>query len=135
MTIANVHIQQVLLRRGNTAQASSYTGPVGEVIIDTDLRTIRVQDGITPGGYLATSSYSSATPPSYPRENMLWYDTTGGRLYIYYRGAWIDASPAGDLLLNANVAQLTSDVANVEIHVSSLDANIGAFETTMFAEI
>ena len=131
MTIANVHIQQVLLRRGNTAQASSYTGPVGEVIIDTDLRTIRVQDGITPGGYLATSSDSSATPPAYPRENMLWYDTTGGRLYIYYHGAWIDASPAGDLLLNANVAQLTSDVANVEIHVSSLDANIGAFETTI----
>jgi hypothetical protein len=50
MTIANVHIQQVLLRRGNTAAASTYTGPIGEVILDTDLHTLRVQDGTTAGG-------------------------------------------------------------------------------------
>jgi hypothetical protein len=50
-------------------------------------------------------------------------------LYIRYDGAWVDASPAGDLELNANVAQLSRDVANVEVHITSLDANIGTFET------
>ena len=127
--MTTTYLKQVLLRRGNTAVSSTYTGPVGEITIDTDLETIRVHDGVTPGGRLATSSYSGTTPPSPPLENMLWYDTTGGRLYVYYSGAWVDASPAGDQELNANVAQLSSDVANVEVHIASLDANIGTFET------
>jgi hypothetical protein len=127
--MTTTYLKQVLLRRGNTAVSSAYTGPVGEITIDTDLETIRVHDGVTPGGRLATSSYSGTTPPASPREDMLWYDTTGGRLYIRYDGAWVDASPPGDLELNANVAQLSRDVANVEVHVTSLDANIGAFET------
>ncbi|CAB4133288.1 hypothetical protein UFOVP257_117 [uncultured Caudovirales phage] len=130
--------KQVLLKRGNTAVSSAYIGPVGEVTVDTDLATIRVHDGVTPGGHLSTSSASGATPPADPRESGLWYDTVGGRLYVYYAGAWVDASPAGDQELNANVANLsaqvtglTSDVANVEAHITSLDANIGTFETTV----
>jgi len=121
--------KQVLLKRGNTAVSSAYTGPVGEVTVDTDLDTIRVHDGVTPGGHLASSSYMGQTPPTSPRENTLWYDEISGRLYIRYNGAWVDASPAGDLLLNANVVSLASNVANVEAHITSLDANIGAFET------
>ena len=121
--------KQVLLKRGNTAVSSAYTGPVGEVTVDTDLDTIRVHDGITPGGHLASSSYMGPTPPVSPRENTLWYDEISGRLYIRYSGAWVDASPAGDLLLNANVISLASNVANVEAHITSLDANIGSFET------
>jgi hypothetical protein len=134
--------KQVLLKRGNSAVSSAYVGPLGEVTVDTDFATIRVHDGVTPGGHLSTSSASSDTPPENPRESTLWYDTVGGRLYVYYAGAWIDASPAGDLLLAANVANLsvlvtglTSDVANVETHIDSLDANIGAFETAFGANI
>lgn len=46
----NVRIQQVLIKRGNTAAASAYTGPLGELLIDTGLKTLRIQDGATPGG-------------------------------------------------------------------------------------
>jgi len=56
MTVANVHIQQVLLRRGNTIQSSSYTGPIGEVILDTDLHTLRIQDGVTTGGVMTLAT-------------------------------------------------------------------------------
>jgi len=52
---AQVLIQQVLLKRGNTAVASAYTGPIGEVVVDTDLHTLRVQDAIEPGGFLVAS--------------------------------------------------------------------------------
>ena len=52
---AQVLIQQVLLKRGNTAVASAYTGPIGEVVIDTDLLTLRVQNAGEPGGYLVAS--------------------------------------------------------------------------------
>jgi len=128
--MTTTYLKQVLLRRGNTAVSSAYTGPVGEVTVDTDLDTIRVHDGVTPGGHLASSSYMGQTPPISPRENTLWYDEIGGRLYIRYNGAWVDASPAGDQELTANVAQLSRDVANVEVRITSLDANIGSFETT-----
>ena len=47
MTVANVLI---LHRRGNLAVSNVYTGPAGEITVDTTLRSIRVHDGVTPGG-------------------------------------------------------------------------------------
>ena len=46
------------MKRGNTAAASTYTGPLGELLVDTGLQTIRIQDGVTPGGMsiLATNA-------------------------------------------------------------------------------
>lgn len=41
---------EVRLRRGNTAQHGSFTGALAEVTVDTDLKTLRVHDGVTPGG-------------------------------------------------------------------------------------
>ena len=49
------------LRRGTTAQHSTFTGLVGEVTIDTDKDTIVVHDGSTAGGYpLAKASEISS---------------------------------------------------------------------------
>ena len=45
-------ISKIVLKRGTTAKAVVYTGPVGEVVVDTDLRSLRVQDNVTPGGVL-----------------------------------------------------------------------------------
>lgn len=38
------------MKRGNTAAASTYVGPLGELLVDTGLQTLRLQDGATPGG-------------------------------------------------------------------------------------
>lgn len=38
-------------KRGTTAQHAAYTGPVGEVTVDTDKDTVVVQDGVTAGGH------------------------------------------------------------------------------------
>ena len=40
----------VQLHRMSTAQAQLYTGPIGELIVDTSSNRILVQDGVTPGG-------------------------------------------------------------------------------------
>lgn len=48
--IANVNVRQILLKRGNTVVSTEYTGPIGELTLDTDLDTVRVHDGITAGG-------------------------------------------------------------------------------------
>ena len=45
-------INKIVLKRGTTATALTYTGPIGEVVVDTDLRSLRVQDNVTPGGVL-----------------------------------------------------------------------------------
>lgn len=47
--------KQVLLKRGNTAVSSAYTGPVGEITLDTDLLQLRVHDGTTQGGWVIPS--------------------------------------------------------------------------------
>jgi hypothetical protein len=47
--------KQVLLKRGNTAVSSTYTGPVGEITLDTDLLQLRVHDGTTQGGWVIPS--------------------------------------------------------------------------------
>jgi hypothetical protein len=42
---------QVQLRRGNTAQTSTFTGATAEITIDTDKETVVVHDGVAAGGY------------------------------------------------------------------------------------
>ena len=49
MTVANV---QILLKRGNTIASSAYTGPLGELTMDTTLKGIRIHDGVRAGGNL-----------------------------------------------------------------------------------
>jgi hypothetical protein len=41
---------KILFKRGTTDKASTYTGQLGEAILDTGLKTLRVQDGVTVGG-------------------------------------------------------------------------------------
>lgn len=53
MTIST---RRLIFLRGNTAASSAFTGLQGELIVDTDLRTIRVQDGVTAGGVLLATS-------------------------------------------------------------------------------
>ena len=43
--------EQLQLRRGNTAAIASFTGAQGEVVVDTTLNELVVQDGSTAGGW------------------------------------------------------------------------------------
>jgi hypothetical protein len=53
---------QVQLRRGTTAQTSTFTGAVAEVTVDTDKKTLVVHDGTTAGGIpLATQANVSSS--------------------------------------------------------------------------
>lgn len=48
--------RQLLIKRLSTVQCLSYTGPMGELVIDTGLKLLRVQDGTTAGGILIPSA-------------------------------------------------------------------------------
>lgn len=53
---------QVQFRRGTTAQNDSFTGAVGELSVDTDVKTIRIHDGSTAGGFsIARSDLSNVS--------------------------------------------------------------------------
>ena len=41
---------QVQFRRGTTLQNNAFTGALGEITVDTDLKTLRIHDGTTAGG-------------------------------------------------------------------------------------
>ena len=42
---------QVQWGRGSTAEVAAYSGPLGEIVVNTDDYTLHVQDGATPGGH------------------------------------------------------------------------------------
>jgi len=50
ITYSNVQVTKVLTLRGNTIQNNRYTGLPGELTVDTEAKTIRIHDGVTPGG-------------------------------------------------------------------------------------
>ena len=57
-------IQQILVKRGNTASISSYTGPLGELVLNTQTNQLVAQDGVTPGWRLYMNSQSVVTNAS-----------------------------------------------------------------------
>jgi len=126
MTAANIQIKKILVGRGNTAVASAYDGVRGELVLDTDLNTLRVYNGTTTGGTVLATSQQVATianlvantsikvgntPPTTSTTGTLWYDSEGGRTYIRYANAWVDASPS---VTNISITDLTANVAQLQ---------------------
>lgn len=40
-----------------------------------------------------TTIVVDSVPPDQPELGAMWYDTVGGRIYIYYDNNWVDISP------------------------------------------
>lgn len=114
MTVANVRVTKILLKRGNSDVSSTYVGALSELTHDTTLQTLRVHDNVTPGGWLlATNAQLQAV---------------GNAISIIGN---IDLSLLANAatqqqqidLINANVA-----AANVQIGVISYgNANVAAY--------
>jgi hypothetical protein len=126
--MANINITQIRMKRGNTAAASTYTGPLGELLVDTGLKTIRVQDGVTPGGMatLATNvqlqalgTYANATfgTSSYGNANVALYLSTS---------SIIGNINANVIAANAAITSLTSNAATQATLIDAINANVTA---------
>jgi hypothetical protein len=64
--------KQVLIKRGNTSSVSTYVGPLGELVLDTNTNLVYVHDGVTVGGTVVGggdggggSNYSNANVAAY----------------------------------------------------------------------
>ena len=93
--------KKVLIKRGNTASVSSYIGPLGELVLDTDTKRVYVQDGVTAGGIIVTGSgYSNADVVAY-------------------------------LLTNPTITSLIANVATQSITVSAVQSNVATATTAI----
>jgi hypothetical protein len=93
--------QKVFTSRSNNLDSATYVGEVGRLFYEQPgvvgvAPVLKYSDGSTPGGLPLSGSsltFSGSTPPDNPHDGLLWWDSIDGRLYIYYEGTWVDASP------------------------------------------
>ena len=116
------------MKRGNTTAANTYVGPLGELVVDTGLRTVRVQDGVTAGGMstLATNvqlqalgTYANATfgTSSYGNANVALHLLTS---------SIIGNINANVTAANAAITSLTSNAATQATLINAINANVTA---------
>lgn len=88
--------RQVQLRRGTTTEHENFIGAVGEVTVDTDLHTLRVHDGVTPGGVaLARADQSMPETADYV---VAFQAPTAANNYTWYRkykSGWVEQGGIG----------------------------------------
>jgi hypothetical protein len=77
---------QVQIRRGTTAQHSTFTGASAELTYDTDLKTIRAHDGSTAGGTTLAKS-SDLTTANVSESTNLYFTNNRSRLAITATGS------------------------------------------------
>jgi hypothetical protein len=101
----------VQVRRGTTAQTASYTGPLAELIVDTDQKLLTIQDGVTAGGiYLAPLAFAQA---AFAAANSALISTTGQFAFDKANSANVLAQSAYDQANTANsLAQGSYNFAN-----------------------
>lgn len=123
MTTANTQVAQILLKRGNTVQSSGYVGPIGEVTLDTDLDTLRIHDGSTPGGYsiLATKADIDQVNSDIANISLGTIDTAP--IIANVREAVLSNITSNINTLTNTIASIDSAVDSVVVDVSSLFAN------------
>jgi hypothetical protein len=118
----------------NTAGGSVGTGATVLDFRGAGISTVTVSSGIATvniegGGGGGASVTTSDTAPSTPADGDLWYDSVGGRLYVYYEdpntSQWVDAAPQGGG--DAGFSKL--EVGNTKAEVTDTGSN-GTFTVT-----
>ena len=92
---------QVQWKRGTTAQNNTYTGAIGEIVVDTTLKQLRLHDGVTQGGTTIGSSavtVTTATNIAGGTAGQVAYQTAAGLTSFYGPGT------AGQLLISGGAA-------------------------------
>jgi len=71
---------QVQYRRGTAAENDAFTGALAEITVDTTNSTLRVHDGVTPGGASLLTANSAVTLSNKTLENTTFTGTVTGNL-------------------------------------------------------
>jgi len=109
---------QVQWARGTTAQVASYTGPSGELVLNTDDWSLQAQDGVAAGGWVVR-----------PRLNVRTVAGTGAQAVNLTDDliAWAPTTPA------ATTFTLPSNPRLGEVHAFKYLAATGSYSATVAA--
>ena len=109
---------QVQWARGTTAQVAAYTGPPGELVLNTDDWSLQAQDGVAAGGWVIR-----------PRQNVRTVTATGAQAVAFTDdlAAWAPTTPA------ATTFTLPSSPRLGESHAFKYLASTGGFSLTVAA--
>lgn len=76
------------------------------------------------GGSSGANVTTDITPPSSPSVGDLWYDTVGGRMYVYFDSTWVDTNPAVTESINLttlkSIVAASTDFANFQTRIAAL---------------
>jgi hypothetical protein len=133
MTIS--YDKQVLIKRGNTVSVSSYVGPLGELVLDTDTNRVYVHDGVTVGGTLVGDGVSG-TGSDYSNVNVAAYLPINPTITSLVANAGVQSANIATLAANAatqagQISQLQTDITTANTNMknyvdSSISANVTA---------
>ena len=112
--MANINISQILIKRGNTAAAGNYIGPLGELVVDTGLKTVRVQDGVTPGGMAVLATLAG------------YNQLVGNIANLQTTVSTITGLDTGVI---SNINTLLSNTVTQQTQINTIGANLSAFQT------
>ena len=114
---ANVNVTKVLFKRGNTAQNAAYTGINGEITVDTQVKTLRIHDGVTTGGNIVTAGAMASYIPTDPT-------ITSIQANVAAANAAISAITGIDTSLLANAATQQTQINLLNANVAAANALI-----------
>lgn len=106
-----VKFMQVILKRGTSLQNDNYIGPQGSLTIDTTNQTLRLHDGVTPGGYVLaklSDVIDQSLVESIISGQLFLHATSTDHDGLYYRKAEVDA-----LLESLNVLPPVMENVNI----------------------
>ncbi|MBQ8294105.1 MAG: hypothetical protein IJX89_01840 [Alphaproteobacteria bacterium] len=85
--------KQIQFRRGTATEHNTFTGAAGELTVDTTTNTVRVHDGLTPGGTPLARADSVPTDLSSADYVVAYQSSTAENNYSWYRrykSGWIE---------------------------------------------
>lgn len=121
--------------RRQIGDVNTYVGEFGTVFYDEDSGTLRLSDGVTPGGAEITPiTIVSTTEPTDAPDGQLWYNPDTFELWAYHNGEFL---PTIDLATDVKIGGvklgpgvITNSEGQIIIDSTGLDFNFGDFQAT-----
>jgi hypothetical protein len=118
--------QDFFTSRRNQGDGTTRIGDTGRLWYDPSTNTIRVSDGVTPGGIIVSGGSGSSavaayqnTPPSSAVNGSLWFNPDTEFLYVYSAGVWEQVTINPDI--NTNLAGGTENQILVKKSATNYD--------------
>ena len=111
-------------RRGTTAEHENFIGAPGEITYDTDLKTLRVHDGETPGGHVIGGGTTLPENMDYVIETQLPTSENNYTWYRKYKSGWIEQGGYATTAKNSDnspklvIVSLPIEMSDSHYHVS-----------------